>query len=137
MGPRGFRGDVPRTIGAIDRAQITEQVDVFPFPTREELGIDPHELTGYHFTPAFQSAIQSSTLLDRSFGGADRVSLCVSEARDEYLSLRTALRASAKAGDYRVVADSGNWDDARLWEAALLPSGILEAISDILRGATP
>jgi amino acid adenylation domain-containing protein len=119
----------------IHTGQIAEQTEVFPYPSERDLELDPDEIAGFVFKPGLQAKIAGSSLLERSFGACRRVSLCVSDERPDYRALEKALRGRGKAVDYRVVDDNGHWDDARYWEVGLLPSRVLEAITDALIGA--
>jgi hypothetical protein len=121
----------------IHAGQLAEQTEAFPFPSERDLDVDPDEIAGFVFEPRLQQRIAASSLLERSFGACHRVSVCVSEERPDYRALEAALRGRGKAVDYRVVDDNGHWDDARYWEVGLLPSRILEAITDALAGAEP
>lgn len=118
----------------IHRAEIVQQTTTLPFPAEHELDADPNELAGFYFQPTLVAKIGASTLLDRSFAGCQRVSLCVSEARPEYRELHSSLRAKGRSTDYRVVVDAGHWEDHELWDTSLLPSRILEAITEVLAG---
>jgi pimeloyl-ACP methyl ester carboxylesterase len=121
-------------VRTIHRREISEQTSTLPFPDEADLDVDPHELAGFLFKPSITAAITASSLLDRSFAGSQRVSLCVSESRPEYGALAALLRSKGKEGGYHVVHDLGNWEDYSLWDTSLLPSRILEVITEVLTG---
>jgi len=56
----------------------------------------------------------------------------VSQEEDDYRALNRGIARTRKGSSFQVISDDGAWDCAEVFEKALLPSKILEAIVKIV-----
>jgi hypothetical protein len=105
---------------------------LYPFPTEADLDIVPEELVGFPFPKALQRQIEKSDLLAHNFANRSRVHIVASEERDDYRALNREIGRTSKGSSFQVISDDGAWDCADVFEKALLPSKILEAIAMIV-----
>jgi pimeloyl-ACP methyl ester carboxylesterase len=101
----------------------------FPYPTPQDLDVDPDELCGFRFLRSFRRELGRVALTGSSFVKCRRVGICVANDRPDYRVLEASLRSAGCRVDYRVAGDDvGDWVDADHFEMARLPSATLENI---------
>jgi pimeloyl-ACP methyl ester carboxylesterase len=122
---------------SLERMQVRildKNAEHFPYPTAEDLDVDPYELCGFRFSPSFRRELGDVVLTGRSFAGCRRVGICVSNDEPDYRGLEASIRAAGRPVDYRVAADNvGDWVDVDHFEMARLPSATLENIVKFLK----
>ena len=105
---------------------------LYPFPTEEDLDVGPEELVGFFFPNKLQQQIEESNLLAHNLADCGRVHIVVSQEEDDYRALNRGIARTRKGSSFQVISDDGAWDCAEVFEKALLPSKILEAIVKIV-----
>ncbi|MFI5298531.1 MAG: amino acid adenylation domain-containing protein [Polyangiales bacterium] len=127
------------TLESCHASLLEYQTSAFPFPTLGQLDVDPHELGGFRFEPSIRESIAHLALNAQAFARCTRLAICASDDRPEYRALEASLRSVHGDVSYRVVVTDnvGAWSDIQLWEAALLPSALLENIVAFLTEKKP
>ena len=111
---------------------VKSWTNLYPFPTEASLEIDPDEIVGIRFPKRLQQQIETTSLLNRSFASKGRVHVIVSEDKDAYQALTKEMGECPNCSPLRLIPDDGEWNNAALFERALLPSKILQAIATIV-----
>ncbi|MBD0320621.1 MAG: alpha/beta fold hydrolase [Gemmatimonadetes bacterium] len=83
-------------------------------------------VSGFPYTPRLRAELAEIDLL--GLPASKRVTLVVSDEKDDYLRLRDAGRSFG----YRHIPSAGNWDEADKYGAALLPQAIIQGIVSCL-----
>ena len=111
---------------------VSAWTHLYPFPTEADLEIAPEELVGFPFPDRLQQQIEKSDLQAHNFVNPGRVHIVVSQEREGYRSLHREIVRHRDGTSFQVITDDGAWDCAEVFEKALLPSKILEAIVKIV-----
>jgi hypothetical protein len=101
---------------------------LYPFPTKADFEIAPEELVGFFFPDKLQQQIQKSALQAHSLTGPPRIHIVASQERADYRTLHQEIVRHRNGTSFQVINDDGAWDCAEVFEKALLPSKILEAV---------
>lgn len=89
---------------------------------------------GFPLTPALRSGLAGLDLGSITAPAAGRLTMIVSEERDEYVRLRTKLGERRVPSTFQHVASAGNWAEVDKYGAALLPQEIIQGIVTTLSG---
>jgi acyl transferase domain-containing protein/pimeloyl-ACP methyl ester carboxylesterase len=106
----------------------------FPFPTDKDLDLLKNEILGFVFSSKLQEEISGISLGEINAAHCHGVDIVVSEDREEYTLLHALFLKMNMASGYHLMQDTGKWDDLFHLEEALLPSEVLQRITDLLDG---
>ena len=120
----------------IYRQQIETYRNIFPFPSEEDLNLDPNELSGFRYNPHFRQAMIKESLEHLQLDKCSKLHIVVSKSDNKYRSISKKLGKKKNEISIKVVEDeSGYWEDPQaLAIRVLLPSTILSAIVGVLDG---
>jgi len=90
------------------------------------------ELIGFRFSDNLIAEIEAVNLLNISEFSASEIYLFVSEQQQEYEQLREHLQSLGLLKSYHITSRSGEWNNMREFDKALIASELLSAISSEL-----
>jgi pimeloyl-ACP methyl ester carboxylesterase len=108
-------------------ASLARDVAAGEAPAADAAG-DVLGIKGFPLTRSMRDALCAVNLQSLTPVPAGRLSVIVSEEREEYAGFHRSLVQRGARAELRVVPSAGNWGEVDRWGSALLPQAIIQGI---------